>query len=122
MKTLKESTVLTDVQYVKCTLKAINVKDEEGLMLMIKKELKILKKWIQYTVKKYIKAEDSINAQKKKSKDLDSDINKIKYIIKDYHSIIEHRIIDKDNNLKLMWLMKLSDSEVFKNNKEIQID
>ena len=73
-------------------------------------------------MKKYIKAEDSMNAQKKKIKDLSSNIDKIKYIIEDYHSIIEHSGIDKDNNLKLMQLMKLSDSEVFKNNKEVQIN
>ena len=43
-----------------------------------------------------------MNAQKKKIKDLNSNINKMKYIIKDYYSIIEHSGIDKDNNLKLM--------------------
>ena len=43
----------------------------------------------------------------------------MKYIIKSYYSIIEHSSIDKNNNLKLMQLMKLSDSEVFKDNKEI---
>ena len=63
-----------------------------------------------------------MNAQKKKIEDLSSNINKIKYIIKDYYSIIEHSNIDKDNNLKLMQLMKLSDSEVFKDNTEIQIN
>ena len=60
-----------------------------------------------------------MNTQKKKIKNLSSNINKIKYIIKSYYSIIEHSSIDKDNNLKLTQLMKLSDSEVFKNNKEI---
>ena len=44
MKTLKEDTVLTDIQQVKQALKIINDEDEEGLMLIIKKELKILKK------------------------------------------------------------------------------
>ena len=44
MKILKENTVLTDVQQVKQALKIINVKDEEGLMLIMKKKLKILKK------------------------------------------------------------------------------
>ena len=63
-----------------------------------------------------------MNAQKKKIKDLSSNIDKIKYIIEDYYSIIEYSGIDKDNNLKLMQLMKLSDSEVFKNNKEVQIN
>ena len=63
-----------------------------------------------------------MNAQKKKIKNLDSNINKMKYIIKNYYSIIEHSSISKDNNLKLMQLMKLSDSEVFKDNTEIQIN
>ena len=41
--------------------------------------------------------------QKKKIKDLVSNIKKMKYIIKGYHSIIEHSKVDKDNNnLKLM--------------------
>ena len=44
MKTLKEGTVLTDVQHMKCTLKAINTEDEEGLMLIMKKKSKMLKK------------------------------------------------------------------------------
>ena len=62
-------------------------------------------------------------AQEKKIKDLVSNIKKIKYIIKDYCSIIEHSRVDKNNNnLKLMQSMKLSDSEVFKDNKEVQIN
>ena len=44
-----------------------------------------------------------MNAQKKKIKDLSNNIEKIKYIIKDYYSIIEHSEVDKNNNnLKLM--------------------
>ena len=44
----------------------------------------------------------------------------MKYIMESYYSIIEHSKVDKnDNNLKLMWSIKLSDPEVFKNNKEI---
>ena len=49
-------------------------------------------------MKKYIKVENNINIQKKKIKNLNSDINKLKYIIKDYYSIIEHSKIDKNNN------------------------
>ena len=72
-------------------------------MLMIKKESKMLKKQIQYAVEEYVKAEDSIIAQEKKIENLISNIEKMKYIIKGYHSIIEHNEVDKDNNnLKLM--------------------
>ena len=47
----------------------------------------------------------------------------MRYIIKGYHSIIEHDEVDKNNNnLKLTQSMKLLNSEVFKDNKEIQID
>ena len=54
-------------------------------------------------MKKYIKAEDSIVTQEKKIEDLISDIKKMRYIIKDYYSIIEHSEVDKNNNnLKLM--------------------
>ena len=61
--------------------------------------------------------------QKKKIKNLISNIKKIKYIIKGYYSIIEYSKVDKNNdNSKLMHLMKLSDPEVFKDNKEIQIN
>ena len=103
IKTLREGTVLTDVQQVNWALKAINDKNEEGLMSMMKKESKMLKKWIQYAVKKYIKAENSIITQEKKIKDLISNIKKIRYIIKGYYSIIEHSRVDKNNNnLKLM--------------------
>ena len=71
-------------------------------------------------MKKYSKAENSIITQKKKIKDLVSNIKKIKYIIKGYYSIIEHSKVDKNNNnLKLIQSMKLSDSEVFKDNKEV---
>ena len=62
-------------------------------------------------------------AQEKKIKNLVSNIKKIRYIIKDYYSIIEHSKVGKDNkNLKSMQSMKLLNSEVFKNNKEIQIN
>ena len=44
MKTLKEGTVLTDVQQVNWALKIINDENEEGLILMMKKEPKMLKK------------------------------------------------------------------------------
>ena len=44
MKTLKEGTVLTDVQQVEWALKIIDDEDKKGLMLMMKKELKMLKK------------------------------------------------------------------------------
>ena len=62
--------------------------------------------------------------QKKKIKNLISNIEKMRYIIKGFYSIIEHSKVDKDNNnnLKLMWSMKLLNPEVFKNNKEIQIN
>ena len=71
-------------------------------------------------MKKYIKAEDSMITQEKKIKDLVSNIKKIRYIIKGYCSIIEHSKVDKNNNnLKLMQSMKLLNSEVFKNNKEV---
>ena len=54
-------------------------------------------------MEEYSKAEDSMITQKKKIKDLISDIKKIRYIIKGYYSIIEHSKVDKDNNnLKLM--------------------
>ena len=43
-ETLKENTVLTDIQHVECALKAINAKDEEDLMLMMKKKSETLKK------------------------------------------------------------------------------
>ena len=43
-----------------------------------------------------------MDAQKKKIKDLSNNINKMKYIIKGYYSIIEYNGIDKDNNSKLM--------------------
>ena len=62
MKTLKEGTVLTDVQWVEWASKAIDDEDEEGLMLMIKKKLKMLKKWIWYAVEEYSKAEDRMIA------------------------------------------------------------
>ena len=52
-------------------------------------------------MKKYTKAKNSMNAQKKKIEDLSSNINKMKYIIEDYYSIIEHSGVDKDNNSKL---------------------
>ena len=72
-------------------------------MLMMKKESEILKKQIQYAIKKYSKTEDSIVAQKKKIKNLISNIKKIKYIIKGFYSIIEYSRVDKNNNnLKLM--------------------
>ena len=59
-------------------------------------------------------------AQEKKIKDLVSNIKKMRYIIEGYYSIIEHGEVGKnDNNLKLMQSMKLSDSEVFKDNKEV---
>ena len=62
-------------------------------------------------------------AQEKKIKNLVSNIKKMRYIIKGYYSIIEHSKVDKNNNnLKLMQSIKLLDSEVFKNNKEVQID
>ena len=63
-------------------------------------------------------------AQKKKIKDLVNDIKKMRYIIEDYYSIIEHSEVSKGNNnsLKLMWSMKLLNSEVFKDNKKVQID
>ena len=61
--------------------------------------------------------------QKKKIKNLINDIKKIRYIIKDYYSIIEHSRVDKDNNnLKSMWSIKLSDPEVFKDNKKVWIN
>ena len=60
MRTLREDTILTDVQQVNWVLKVINDENEEGLMLMMKKKLKMLKKWIQYAVKKYTKTENSI--------------------------------------------------------------
>ena len=41
---LKESTVLTDVQQVDQASKIINDKNEEGLMLMMKKKSEMLKK------------------------------------------------------------------------------
>ena len=72
-------------------------------MLMMKKKSKILKKWIQYTVKKYIRAEESMIAQEKKIKNLISNIKKMRYIIKNYYSIIEYSSISKNNNnLKLI--------------------
>ena len=44
----------------------------------------------------------------------------MRYIIKGYYSIIEHSKVDKNNNnLKLMQSMKLLNSEVFKDNKEV---
>ena len=44
----------------------------------------------------------------------------MRYIIEDYCSIIEHSRVDKNNNnLKLMQSMKLLNSEVFKDNKEV---
>ena len=53
-------------------------------------------------MKEYSKAEDSMITQKKKIKDLVSNIKKMRYIIKSYHSIIEHSEVDKNNNnLKL---------------------
>ena len=71
-------------------------------------------------MKKYIKTENSMITQEKKIKDLINDIKKMRYIIEDYCSIIEYSRVDKNNNnLKLMQSMKLLDSEVFKNNKEI---
>ena len=92
-------------------------------MLIMKKEPKILKKQIQYAVKKYTKAEDSMITQEKKIKDLINNIKKMRYIIEGYCSIIEHNKVDKNNNnLKLMQSMKLLNSEVFKDNKEVQID
>ena len=64
-----------------------------------------------------------ITQKKKKIKDLISDIKKMRYIIKGYCSIIEHSKIDKDNkNLKLIQSIKLLNPEVFKNNKEVQIN
>ena len=84
--------------------KIINDEDEEGLILMMKKELKMLKKWIWYAIKKYSKTEDSIVAQEKKIEDLINNIEKMKYIIKEFYSIIKYSGEDKDdnNNLKLM--------------------
>ena len=52
-------------------------------------------------MKKYSKAKDSMIAQEKKIKDLISNIEKMKYIIKGYHSIIEHDEVSKDNNNSL---------------------
>ena len=88
---------------------------------MMKKKSEMLKKWIQYAVKEYSKAEDSIVTQEKKIKDLVSDIKKMRYIIEGYCNIIEHSEVSKGNNnsLKLTWSMKLLDSEVFKNNKKV---
>ena len=44
----------------------------------------------------------------------------MRYIIKGYYSIIEHNKVDKNNNnLKLTQFMKLLNSKVFKDNKEI---
>ena len=93
-------------------------------MLIMKKELKMLKKWIWYAVEKYTKTENSMIAQEKKIKDLINDIKKMRYIIKGYYSIIEHSRVSKDNNnsLKLTQSIKLLDPKVFKNNKEVQID
>ena len=44
MKILREGTVLTDAQQVNWASKVINNKDKEGLMLMMKKEPKMLRK------------------------------------------------------------------------------
>ena len=74
-------------------------------------------------MKKYAKAENSMIAQEKKIKDLIDNIKKMRYIIKGYHSIIEYSEVDKNNNnLKLTQSMKLLNPEVFKDNKEVQID
>ena len=67
----------------------------------MKKKLKILKKQIQYTIKKYSKTENSIITQMKKIKNLINDIKKMSYIIKDFNSIIQHNRVDKNDNSNL---------------------